>query len=670
MLRFTGKKIFLLLLLGSLMAWGALAGAANTPTDIQRQAVVSVTTSFLLSKGAWSDINHAIALRYLNKATFGASTEDVNRLQRIGIHAWLNEQFAKPKTDDIYLRNMIRMAKQSNLTEQYNPPWYQYTIDDYLADNDHVFYDFHDGETFKLFDYFRDGWFETTLKADDQLRHRVTWALSQIIVESTFEPMLHTKAEGLAHYFDVLYRNAFGSYKTLLEEISINPGMGVYLTHYGNKKKYKNANDVWVYPDENYAREIMQLFSIGLNKLNMDGTPVKDANGNLIPTYTQNDVNELARVFTGWDLKHSLRYGVIRNGDGDFTHPMYADNTYHDFESKTLLGQTIPAGLTPLQDMKKAVDIIMSQSSVAPYIAKNLIMRLTKSNPSPAYIRRVATTFKNSNWDLKRTVRAIFTDPELWNDLKNNRIIKFKEPLLAYMQFLKAMHVEPLPYWYTAAGGGGTKITTKYYHFSGINLDLAQGPGEAPSVFNFYDNDFIPNDNGFKNHTPPLHAPEVQIQTDAMLIKFSNRIRRGLNDREKGYRIGVLNSGNYDDFLDDRGIHKGGEEKYLIDAREEFDAFEMALDGDTNGDFANIPIHNYDTEQIRKGNIAIKALIEFADKKFTGGLLSQAQKDALYNNLKNTLRSNGGNTKKGKAYFNAIMPIIRAIVTSDAYMVE
>ena len=609
-----------------------------------------------------------MAMRFLNKASFGAATSDIANLQGAGVVDWLDEQLNKPATDDIYLKNMIRIAKQDD------PSKYHCTIDEYLADTNTdtcVFYNFDRGETFRLFDYFKDSWFETTLKADDQLRHRVAYALSQIIVESTFEPMLHMKAEGLAHYFDVLYRNAFGNYKTLLEEISINPGMGVFLTHYGNRKKYTNENGVEVYPDENYAREIMQLFSIGLNELNMDGTPKKDANGNLIPTYTQDDVNELARVFTGWDLKRSIRYGVIRYKNGDFTHPMEAVDTYHDFGSKTLLGQTIPAGLTPMEDMKAAIDIIMSQPSVAPYLAKKLIMRLTKSNPSPAYIERVATVFKNSGWEMKPTIKAIFTDPELWDDFKQNRAIKYKEPLLAYMQFLKAMHVEPLPYWYTKAHRQGKKMAGQYYHFSNIYWDMAQGPGEAPTVFNFYDDGFVPNDDGFKNHNPPLHAPEVQIQSDPILVNFSNRIRRALYDREKGYRIDLLNNGDYDAFLDDRGMYRIGQEKFLISAQEEFDVFEMALDGDTNGDFQNVPLHGSEkSSMLPKANRATKALIDFVDQKFTGGLLSQEQKDALYNELKDTIQSGGGSTRKGKAYNNVIMPVIRAIVTSDAYMVE
>ena len=602
------------------------------------------------------DINHTVGLRFLNKATFGASSDDVKNLQRKGVAAWLDEELAKPKTNDIYLRNMIKIAKT------YEPSRFTYSVDDYLANNDHVFYN---QEVFTLFKYFKDAWFNTTLKADDQLRHKVAYALSQIIVESTFDPLLKIKAESFAHYYDVLYRNAFGNYKTLLEEISQNPGMGVYLTHYGNKKKYKNNNGVWVYPDENYAREIMQLFSIGLNELNMDGTPKKDANGNLIPTYTQNDVNELARVFTGWDLQKSRRFGVIGNRYGDFTHPMHAVDTYHDFGAKHLLGQDIPAGLTPKEDMKKAIEIIMSQPSVAPYIAKKLIMRLTKSNPSPAYVKRVATTFKQSGWDLKPTIKAIYTDPELWDDLKNDKIVKFKEPLLAYMEFLKAMHVKPLPYWYTQVNKQGRKITQQFYHFGDIYKDFAQSPAEAPTVFNFYDDDFIPNGDNFKKQK--LHAPEVQIQSDAILINISNRVRRALADREKGYRIDVLQNGNYDAFLDDRRIYKDGEEKFLIDAKEEYAVFEKTLDGDTNGDFVNLPQRAKDDQT--KANEALKSLIDFVDEKFTGGMLSDAEKNALYNNLKDTI-SNGGGSNKEKIYRNAILPIIRAVVTSDAYMVE
>ena len=548
----------------------------------------------------------------------------------------------------------------------YDPRMFHYDVADYLADNDHVFYDFHDGQTFRLFQYFRDAWFDVTLKAKDQLRHRVAYALSQIIVESTSEPMLYIKAEGLARYFDLLYRNAFGSYKKLLEEISLNPGMGVYLTYYGNKKKYTNANGVEVYPDENYAREIMQLFSIGLNQLDMDGTPKKDAEGRLIPTYTQNDVNELARVFTGWDLKRSVRYGVITKRHGDFTHPMRSVDKYHDFGAKTLLGRSIPTDLPPLEDMRKAIDIIVSQPSVAPYIAKNLIMRLAKSNPSPAYVERVATVFKKSGSNLKETVRAIFTDPELWEDFKQKRVVKYKEPLLAYMQFLRAMHVKPLPYWYTEAGGKGRKITQPFFHLGDIYKDTAQGPGEAPSVFNFYDNDFVPNDEGFKNHTPPLHAPEVQIQSDAILINFSNRIRSALFDREEGYTVGIRYGGDYEQFLEKKRIFRS--ERFLIDAKEEFECFEKALEGDTDGDFKNVPLHRSDDNE--KANRAIRALIDFEDMKLTGGMLSKAQKAALYDNLKDTMWRGGGDSKKGKAYFNAIMPIIRAIVTSDAYMVE
>lgn len=647
--------LFLLLLLFGLNGCGGGAGSSenNSNSGSKNQNSDEPLPAYTYIP---NDVNHTVAMRFLNKATFGASNDDITSLQQKGVITWLDEQFVKPKTNDIYLIKMINIAKT------YEPDRFTYSVDDYLADNDHVFYN---QEVFTLFKYFRDSWFSTTLQANDQLRHKVTYALSQIIVESTFEPLLKIKAESLAHYYDVLYRNAFGNYKTLLEEISTNPGMGVYLTHYGNKKKYKNQNGVWVYPDENYAREIMQLFSIGLNELNMDGTPKKDANGNLIPTYTQEDVNELARVFTGWDLKKSRRYGVIGNRYGDFTHSMIAVDTYHDFGEKHLLGKTIPSGLSPKEDMQKAIEIIMSQPSVAPYIVKKLIMRLTKSNPSPAYIKRVATTFKESGWDMKKTIKAIYTDPELWDDLKNNHIIKYKEPLLAYMQFLKAMHVKPLPYWYTQASKQGRKITEQFYHFGNIYRDFAQAPGEAPTVFNFYDDDFIPNDDGFKKEK--LHAPEIQIQSDAILINISNRIRKALFDREQGYRIDALQNGNYDAFLDDRRIYRDGEEKFLIDAKEEYEVFEQVLDGDTNGDFVNMPERSRDDQT--QANKALRALIDCADEKFTGGLLSDEQKEALYNNLKNTLYSGGG-SKKEKAYKNAILPIIRAIATSDAYMVE
>jgi uncharacterized protein (DUF1800 family) len=369
------------------------------------------------------DINKTLAIRFLNKATFGASTKDVENLQKVGVLKWLDTQLSMSANKDVYLKNCIEVFQKAD------PVNNNETTKTYLADNGKIINQqkasFH-SPTFMV-----TSWFDSALSARDQLRHKTAYALSQIIVESDFEPLFTRRGEALARYFDILYINSFSTYKKLLEDISFSSGMGVFLTFNGNQKEHLNNSNISIYPDENYAREIMQLFSIGLNELNMDGTPQKDANGNLIPTYTQEDVNELSKVFTGWDVKYNVAFGRLGFTVGDFTHPMEFTSKYHDYSEKTLLGSTIEKDLSGEADIKRAIEIIMNNKNVAPYISKNLIMRLTKSNPSTQYIKRVATKFKSSDADLKEVIKAIFLDPELWDDLKADRHVKFKEPLIA-----------------------------------------------------------------------------------------------------------------------------------------------------------------------------------------------------------------------------------------------
>ena len=627
-----------------------------------------------------------MAIRFLNKATFGATTKSVKELRKIGVVNWINKQFAKTKLEQPYLSEMIRISKEAE------PDNNSYSIEEYLADND-IVYNKNVG-SFHSPRYRLSAWYKYALNGDDQLRHKVAYALSQIIVESDFEPIFTRRAEALARYFDILYDNAFGSYKNLLKDISFNSGMSMYLTFNGNSKKYQNRAGVWVYPDENYAREIMQLFSMGLNKLNIDGTPIKGKDGKLIPTYTQNDVNELARVFTGWDLKRNNRYGLVGFKRGDLTHPVEFTGEYHDYGEKHILGSTIPAGLSGQADIKSAIDIIFSQSSVAPYISKNLIMRLTKSNPSPEYVARVATVFKDSGGNLKKTVKAILLDPELWDDLKNAKLIKFKEPQIAYTQFLRSLHVKPMPEWYFCSYGGpvddkasNCKRVKNSYLFNDTRAFLGQGAGLAPTVFNFYDNDYIPNDPALKEAN--FKAPELQIQSDTVLIEFNNQIRNDLLHWEKGdieesYYRDKDGNRSYHQFKTvqnfiDKAPYVGniplyyvGANKMLLDASEEYNVLEMAIDGDTDGDFKNI--ENTDEEKM------LKALIDFEDKKLTGGLLSEEEKEAIYKNLLAKGRiynkyidpENGKccKTKKAQLYEKAILPVIRAIATSSAYMVE
>ena len=627
------------------------------------------------------DINDTLATRFLNKATFGATRNDIQQLRQLGVTNWLDAQFSVSKKQDIYLRKMIALAKQCE------PDVNSATIEEYLQDNDTVFNK--NKASFQSPRYRMTSWFDNALTEKDQLRHKVTYALSQIIVESDFEPVFTRRAEALARYFDILYNNAFGSYKQLLKDISLNSGMGMFLTFNGNKKLYQNDANISVYPDENYAREIMQLFSIGLNQLNIDGTPKKDAQGNLIPTYTQNDVNQLARIFTGWDLQRNGRYGRVGFTRGDLTHPLEFTSKYHDFGAKTLLGEDIEAGLSAKEDIFCAIDIIMAQESVAPYISKNLIMRLTKSNPSPAYIGRIATVFQNTQGNLQAVVKAIFLDKELWDDLKTNKVIKFKEPLIAYTQFLRAMNAKALESWYYCGYGGPSDDNAsncqKVYNsflFNDPRSYLAQGAGLAPNVFNFYDNDYIPNDVALQQAN--FHAPELQIQSDTMLIKYNNNIYNILSHWEKGYILASRHkdaNGTYvhyttiEEMIQDAPrahnipVYYVGADKMLLDAQEEYNVMEMVIDGDTDGDFTNLQDNR--EKDYHDDEKALRALIEYENNKLTGGLLSQEEMDVIYEALQaNIYNKYNGNTKKYQLYRNIIMPVIRAIVSSDKYMVE
>ena len=579
-----------------------------------------------------------------------------------------------------YTRKMLTIA-----TDAF-PRWFDKSVDDYIEDNDVLV----KGSFFSPW-FFRSAWLDFAVMSKDQLRHKMAYVLSQIIVESDFEPTFVQRTEALAKYFDILYNNAFGSYKQLLIDISHNSGMSLFLTFVGNKKVYKNEDNVSVYPDENYARELMQLFSIGVNKLNMDGTPIKDEKGNLIPTYAQEDVNNIARVFTGWGLRHTW-YGCANGYCGDYIHPTKFFPEYHDFGEKKVLGETIPAGLSGDEDIKAVVNILMKQPSVAPFIARHLIMRFTKSNPSPAYIKRVATTFKDNDWDLKKTIKAIFLDPEFMDDLKSDRIIKYKEPLIAYTEFLRQMHVQYPPYVLFCENSNPlhekcTKVKNTLWYNEPRDY-TKQGPGAAPNVFNFYDNTYIPNDKKFKEKQ--MVAPELQIQSDSIMIRFNNKIMNDLSQWEKGmitskyYETEDKKAKKYSSVteyleqgprLNNVPVYYVGADRLLIDAQDEYNVMEKVIDGDTNGDFKNLVGGDYDGDEN-----ATWALINFVDKKFLGGMLSEKEKKAIFEPLKNNMygpewdigwkdkpyRQN----KKYQIYIHIMMKVLRAIITSDAYMVE
>jgi uncharacterized protein (DUF1800 family) len=342
-------------------------------------------------------------------------------------------------------------------------------------------------------------WFDIALTDEAQLRQRVAFALSQIFVVSEKDANLIQDPEALAQYYDLLTDGAFKPFKELLRDITLSPAMGQYLTMNGNKPQSETGQA----PDQNYAREVMQLFTIGLYHLNMDGSLVLNQYGDPTETYQDADIEALARVFTGWDID-----------SGNTLIPMVEDNNHHDMEPKQVLGESYPAGQTARQDLEQFLDHITSHPNVAPFISTLLIKRLTTSNPSSDYVYRVATTFDNTNGDLAEVVRAIYTDSALL-EARNTHMAKVREPILAMTYLYRAMEAYP--------GGGNDIIYDPMRYKETFN----QYPLGANSVFNFYQPDYRPPGALAEQG---LTAPELGIIDWSQLINMGNIFYRSLLD--------------------------------------------------------------------------------------------------------------------------------------------
>lgn len=409
-------------------------------------------------------LSTAQAFQFLNQATFGATESETQRVIDLGLEGWINQQIAQPTSLQLpYLQSLPEPDRAPRLQPERVDSWYRHVID-----------------------------------GPDQLRQRVAFALSQIMVVSEVGA-LRQMPYGLAGYYDVLVENAFGNFRELLEEVTLHPAMGVYLSMLGNQKPDPERN---ISPDENYARELMQLFTIGLVELNVDGTVRTDAQGQEIPTYDQNIIEGFAHVFTGWNYAGGDNFNRARRNVTSQTMPMeqYAD--YHATGTKQLLnGVQLPAGQSGRQDLEDALDTLFAHSNVGPFIAIRLIQRLVTSNPSPEYVERVATTFNDNGsgvrGDLEAVVRAILLDDEARSAGTAPNSGKLKEPLLRLTQFWRA---------YDARSADGSFV------FRPATIDVfAQGPLQSPSVFNFFSPFYAPPG---EIANAGLTAPELQIATE------------------------------------------------------------------------------------------------------------------------------------------------------------
>ncbi|MDH4450078.1 MAG: DUF1800 domain-containing protein [Rhodoferax sp.] len=421
------------------------------------------------------------AARFLVQATFGVQGNDIDALCAKWRSRWIDEQFEIPPKSSHY-DDVLRYQAQITTIEG---SWDQHIWESYAT-------------------------------APDQLRKRVGFALSQIMVVSV-QSLLGgggDRALAGAAYFDWLEKGAFGNFRDLLNDVTLSPAMGWYLsTMNNNKALYNEANVAIRVPDENYAREVMQLFTIGTIELNIDGNP---KNGVLKETYNNTDIQNLARVFTGWRAD-AMSLGIKR-----WNRPMIHDTNRHSPEEKKFLGVTIPAKTPGVESLKIALDTLFNHPNVGPFIGRQLIQRLVTSNPSPGYIERVARKFNDNGrgvrGDMRAVIKAILLDPEAISPLNIDKPRdewgKLREPVLRFTQLLRML--EP-----TSKGPDGIWGITM------ANAGVTQHPGRAPSVFNFFDPNHSPA--GTNIQTKALYAPEFQIASEVSVISVINYFASILN---------------------------------------------------------------------------------------------------------------------------------------------
>jgi uncharacterized protein (DUF1800 family) len=361
----------------------------------------------------------------------------------------------------------------------------------------------------------RHGWWRAALIAPDQLNQRMAYALSQIfVVNNESGSVIGDNINTQAAYYDIFVKNGFGAFRKILNDVTYSSSMGFYLSHLNNRKGDLSINR---FPDENFAREIMQLFTIGLWKLNPDGTHQLDDGGKSIPTYDNEVIKEMAKVFTGMSHSTTKRGQPATSfydfGAGsDYVNPMKVWDEEHELGTKVLFdGVVIPAGQTGEDDVQQTLDALCAHQNVAPFICFRLIQRFTTSNPSPAYLRRVTSSWDASDGDLGEVLKAILLDPEVRaGGGDSSQSGKIREPLIRLTHILRAF-ADP-----DTSGKYGAFHTT-------LKAELGQYAMSSPSVFNFYLPDYTPRGEPYELG---LKAPELQIATTSSLLATHDRLKK------------------------------------------------------------------------------------------------------------------------------------------------
>lgn len=423
---------------------------------------------------ASTPVNHYAASRFLEQSSMGPSPASVSQVRAQGPEAWIASQMRLPPTLIVTPANLVEY--DLNLDRPANERMDEH----YKVSLNNLF-----------------------IGAEDQLRVRTSWVLSNFLVVS----IRKVQQFGALEYMNILQTNAFGQFGDLLKAVSRNAAMGFYLDNGQNRRSQLN---------ENYGRELMQLFSVGLVQLNMNGSIKKDASGKALETYSQKDVIEATRALTGWNNAEPNVRRLSSNGF-NYAKPMTADFAdQHDTGSKTVLGKTIPAGQSAAQDLDSLIEILVTHPNAAPFVSLRMIQGMTTSDPSPAYLERVATVFKDTKGNLGKVVTAILTDPEArYGDVPGRSVKGFgriKEPFMLTMNVIRGL---------------GCKGAVRDANNSrNVWQNHQQMPFEAYTVFNF----FPPN---HRTQGTNVLAPEQKMLNSS---EFNNR----MNSNSGGMRNETL----------------------------------------------------------------------------------------------------------------------------------
>lgn len=463
----------------ALTACGGGGGSGSTAT------VATTPPPPVVSTGP----TRAQAARFLAQASLSSTAAEITQVQTLGYGAWLDQQMALPRssTNVAWLRSkgFDALAYKSSQAGADQMLW------------------------------------RKLLASPDPMRQRMTLALSEIIVVSV-AGIANTafRQFAAAAFMDILEANAFGDYRTLLEQVSTSVAMGGYLTYKGNVKANASTGSL---PDENYAREVMQLFSVGLAQLNQDGSVKLGSNGQPLETYVQDDVSQLARVFTGWNLDTTVGTSDDPNR---IVIPMVQYASRHELGTKSFLGTVIPANTDGVNSLRIALDTLMAHPNMGPFVGRQLIQRLVTSQPSAAYVSRVAATFNNNGsgvkGDLRAVLRAVLLDTEARADVAvtDPTFGKLREPMIRFVQWARTFGVTDVTDEWKI--GDLTDPATK----------LGQSPLRSPSVFNFFRPGYVPPNSPIGART----APEFQITTESSVAGYVNFMQGAISNGVSGLK--------------------------------------------------------------------------------------------------------------------------------------